>query len=177
MSNNAMWVTLAIFGGLYAYSTLKSDGEKVIDTVADALNITKDTNLAYKGATGLFGEDFVIDKIGGSIAKLLGTDPKTQKPSTTNTSTTSTSTSPSGAIPYVYLDAKQVNGKWYKLIKGKWLLINSVDKIVMQNGRYKAQVIKSTVATKTNTVGVLKPAPNQAALDKAATDSFWGQFK
>ncbi len=176
MSNNAMWVTLAIFGGLYAYSTLKDDGAKIIDTAADALNITKDTNLAYKGTSALFGEDFMIDKIGGGIAKILGTDPKTQKPSTTSTSTSSTS-STSGAIPYQYLDAKQVNGKWYKLVNGKWLLINSVDKIVMQNGRYKAQVIKSTVATKTNTVGVLKPAPNQAALDKAATDSFWGQFK
>lgn len=174
MSSNAMWVTLAIFGGLYAYSTLKSDGEKFIDTVADALNITKDTNLASKGARAIFGEDNVIDIVGGGIAKLLGTDPLAQNKTAPSTST---STSQSGAIPYVYLDAKQVNGKWYKLVNGKWSLINSVDKIVMQNGRYKAQVIKSTVATKTNTVGVLKPAPNQAALDKAATDSFWGKFK
>lgn len=172
MSNNSMWVALAIFGGIYAYSTLKSDGGKIIDATADALNITKDTNLASKGARAILGEDFVIDKIGGGIAKLLGTDPLAQ-----NKTAPSTSTTTSGAIPYVYLDAKQVSGKWYKLVSGKWVLISSTDKIVMQNGRYKAQVIKATTATKTNTVGILKPAPNQAALDKAATNSFWDSFK
>lgn len=174
MSNNSMWVALAIFGGIYAYSTLKSDGKALIDSAKDAVNITSDKNLAYKATNAVFGEDFVIDKIGGGIAKLLGTDPLAQ---TKNAPSTSTSTTQSGAIPYVYLDAKQLNGKWYKLVSGKWLLINSVDKIVMQNGRYKAQVIKAKTATKTNTVGVLKPAPNQAALDKAATNSFWDSFK
>lgn len=173
MSNNSMWVALAIFGGIYAYSTLKSDGGKIIDATADALNITKDTNLAFKGARAVFGEDFVIDKIGGGIAKLLGTDPLAQNKTAPSTSKSTNKE----FIPYDYLDAKQSGGKWYKLVSGKWLLIGSADKIVTIEGRYKAKVIKSTTATKTNTVGVLKPAPNQAALDKAATNSFWDSFK
>lgn len=173
MSNNSMWVALAIFGGIYAYSTLKSDGKALIDSAKDAVNITSDKNLAYKATNAVFGEDNVIDILGGGIAKLLGTDPLAQ---TKTAPSTSTSTN-KDFIPYDYLDAKQSGGKWYKLVSGKWLLIGSADKIVTIDGRYKAKVIKSTTATKTNTVGVLKPAPNQAALDKAATNSFWGSFK
>ncbi len=149
MSNNAMWVTLAIFGGLYAYNTLKKDGGKVIEATADALNITKDTNLAYKGTSAVFGEDFVIDKIGGSIAKLLGTDPKKQidQPKPAN-----------NQVQYINLPAREQNGKWYKLINNTWQPLMATDRVVNVSGKYVVKTIKAAAANYSNTVGVLKPS-------------------
>lgn len=55
--NNHMWTALAIFGGILVYNTLKKDAGVIVDTVSDAVNITKDTNLAYKGVNKLVGKD------------------------------------------------------------------------------------------------------------------------
>lgn len=55
--NNHMWTALIIFGGIYAYNTLKKDAGDIVDTVSDAVNITKDTNVAYKGVNYVVGED------------------------------------------------------------------------------------------------------------------------
>lgn len=93
--NNHMWTALAILGGIYAYSMLKEDAGKLKDGVVDiakdvagAVNITKDTNLAYKGAGAIFGEDTIIDKVGGGIARILGTDPMKDYPKETKTTQT-----------------------------------------------------------------------------------------
>ncbi len=97
--NNHMWTALAIFGGLWVYNTLKKDAGAIVGTVADAVNITKDTNLAYKGVNKLVGEknfqrasESVFDVFNPDIKKqreeterMLRGEPTTTKPTTTPT--------------------------------------------------------------------------------------------
>ena len=164
--NNHMWTAVAILGGIYAYSMLKEDAGKLKDGVVDlakeaakqvkiAVDPTDSKNLASRGARAVFGEDTIIDKVGGGIARILGTDPlkdypkekpPAQKPTTTpaknhrgaadNTpqskfknpqKTGITDTSPN-------ILAKNFNGQWKKLINGQWLPLTKSDKVVTIRG-------------------------------------------
>lgn len=74
ISNGQAQIIIGLVGigiALYAIYQTKDTIGKAAQATADALNPTKDTNLAYKATTGLLGEDFVIDNIGGGVASLV----------------------------------------------------------------------------------------------------------
>lgn len=131
--NSGMWTAVTVCAVIYAYSMLKDDlksvgdkGKEVIKDVADALNPTKDTNLAYRGAGAIFGEDVLIDKVGGGIARILGTDSLAKQQSTPK---------PPKKVE-AGLPAKQFNGKWLKLAGGKWIGLTKSDKVFSVSGKY-----------------------------------------
>lgn len=127
VSNGQAQVMLGLLGVGVAFYIVYKAKETVKDTAkatADALNPTKDTNLAYKGTSALLSEDFVIDKIGGSVAGVVDffsgkpvTAAKTTKSqTTTQTTKKGTATNTVGifkASPTAAKDTKkQVDGFW-----------------------------------------------------------------
>lgn len=74
ISNGQAQIIIGVAGiaiALYAIYQTKDTIGKAAQATSDALNPTKDTNLAYKATSGLLGEDFVIDKIGGGVASIV----------------------------------------------------------------------------------------------------------
>lgn len=57
--------------GLVVYFDIKSGVKKTAKAVGTAINPMDANNLASKGARAVLGEDFVIDKIGGGVAKVV----------------------------------------------------------------------------------------------------------
>ena len=73
---NALLFGVGLVGGLYLLYKFKEDQVKdEIKETAQLFNPTSDKNLAYTATTAAFGEDLVIEKVGGGIARILGTDP------------------------------------------------------------------------------------------------------
>lgn len=160
--NNHMWTAIAILGGIYAYSMLKEDAGKLKDSVVDlaneaakevkiAVDPTDSKNLASRTARGVFGEDNIINGVGGAIARVLGTDPMKPKKSTQPTpnapkeyqsynpraanyraSTTKPTTTQKTEAG---LPARQVNGKWLKFENGTWKNLTRSDKVFTIRGQ------------------------------------------
>lgn len=127
ISTGQAQVLLGLLGVGVAFYIVYKTKETVKDAAqatADALNPTKNTNLAYKGTSALLGEDFVIDKIGGSVASVVDffsgkpvEAAKTTKSQTTTTTTKKGTASNTVGIfkasPTAAQDTKkQVDGFW-----------------------------------------------------------------
>lgn len=62
---------LALYYTKKAASSAVDAVENATKAAVTAVNPTSDKNLAYKATSGLLGEDFVIDKIGGGVASIV----------------------------------------------------------------------------------------------------------
>lgn len=74
ISNGQAQVLIGLVGigiALYAIYQTKDTIAKAATATKDALDPTSDKNLAYKATSGVLGEDFVIDKIGGGVAGIV----------------------------------------------------------------------------------------------------------
>lgn len=158
--SNHMWTAVAILGGLWAYNTLKKDAGTIVETVADAVNITKDTNLAYKGVNKLVGEknfqrasESIFDIFNPAIKKqreetermLKGeTSAQSKKddkeyqsynPRAANYRAKAKETAKPKSTE-AGLPARQFNGKWLKLVNKQWLPLTKSDKVFNVRGAY-----------------------------------------
>lgn len=80
MANNALLLGVGLVGGLYLLYKVKEDElKKQAKEAAQNFNPVSDKNLAYRATTALVGEDVLIEKVGGGIAKILGTDTYAQQ--------------------------------------------------------------------------------------------------
>lgn len=141
--NTMMWLALAIGGGVIAYTVLRKDVIAVKDTAVDAVKYVGDkanplsqSNIVNTAITEVGKAVTMKDSwsLGTQIYDWLHPEPTP----TLTTKATSTNTN------YTYLDAKQVNGKWYKLVGKTWQPIVNINAVVMQNGRYKVRIAPST---------------------------------
>lgn len=75
ISNGQAQIIIGVIGigiALYAVYQTKETLKQGGAAVKQALDPTDANNLASKGARGLLGEDFVIDKIGGGVDTVMG---------------------------------------------------------------------------------------------------------
>lgn len=159
-NNNPMWIAITVIGGIVAYSMLKKDVVAVADKVGDGVKYVaeKSNPLSQKNvvnstitATGeaITGRSW---SLGTQIYDWLHpnegeptptkTTPKkpdikyqSHNPRAANYRPPATVTTPRTAKKSdTGLPARQVNGKWLKLVNKKWLPLTKTDKVFTIRG-------------------------------------------
>lgn len=161
-NNNPMWIAITVIGGIVAYNMLKKDVVAIADKVGDGAKYVADkanplsqknvvnsvitaTGEAITGKQWSLGtqiydwthkdEDFSQSKTKPTTPSTTEKNYQSTNPRAANYRASTTKTTPTPKTE-AGLPARQVNGKWLKLVNKQWLPLTKSDKVFSVRGAY-----------------------------------------